>query len=363
MEGEARTSRVIKIGLMANTADASFLMLQTGGFQSQVNVAQAPGVEGDFCSFNPRFVFNAGPGGLVAGPNGCVVGRFAWASGAVDGDGAPSAVSTQFTGANVIAVGGTVPYGTVSQMPLGFVHREQQALITTFLSDSTMTVPQGYAVTLFTGGDFWVKNRGTTTAQLGQKAYANFADGSVSFGPSGAPSLGVSLTASIAPSLATFTASISGNILSVTALASGTLSPGMTLTGSGGGASVLVGTTITSQLTGSAVGGLGTYAINLPEQVVGSITMNGSAGLMTVSATLSGTVGVGQLLSGAGGGGVSAGTYVAGAGAVANTWYVYPSQTVTSTTITGQTNIETKWFAMSNGLAGELVKITSHPIG
>jgi len=51
-----------------------------GGFQTVVNTQPAPGIEGDFCNKNPRFSVDAGPGGLVAGDKGVVVGRFAWLS-------------------------------------------------------------------------------------------------------------------------------------------------------------------------------------------------------------------------------------------------------------------------------------------
>lgn len=343
------------------------------GFQSQVNVTQAPGVEGDFCSFNTgsRSVLNAGPGGLVAGPNGCTVARFAWYSGYVDPDGTPTQVSTSFTGVSIIAGGGTYPGpGSNVQNSIGFIHREQQALITAYLSDATLVVPQGFPVTVFTGGDFWVKNRGTQTAQIGMKAYANFADGSAYFAVSGAPLQSANITGSIAPALATITASIAGNILSVTALASGTLTPGMTLTGTGGG-TIATGTTITAQLSGSA-GQVGVYSLNLPEQTYTSATINGSVGLLTVATVVSGTLGIGALLSGTG---AAAGTVVTasnlsnpgigltGAGAT-GTYYVNPSQTEAAVqTMLWTGNIETKFQAMSNGLIGELVKISSEHLG
>lgn len=325
-----------------------------GGFQGQINVGQAPGVEGDFCSFNPRYVVNAGPGGLVAGPSGCVVGRFAWWSGPVDPDGTPTQVSTSYAD---YPVAGATP-GEV----IGFIHREQQALITLFLQDNTFVVPPGFGVTLFSGGDFWVKNRGTTNAVIGQKAYANFADGGTTFAASGSPTTSATVTGTLAPALSTITASIAGNVLNVTALASGTLTPGTTLSGSGGGATVATGTTITSQLSGVA-GGVGTYSINIPEQTVGSITMNGSAGLLNVTAVVSGTLGVGAILSG---NSAAAGTTVTGLGTGTGglgTYYVNPSQTQGSGNFTAQGNIETKWFAMSTGAPGELVKISSHALG
>lgn len=363
MNGDARNSRTYKLGLLTDTSQAAMTMVQSGGFQSQVNVTPAPGVEGDYCSFNyNRAGVLAGPGGLVSGPNGCVVGRFAWYSGPVDADGTPTQVSTSFTGMSTISAGGTLPYGTVVGMVAGFVPRRQQALITAFLSDASQTVPQGFPVTLERSGDFWVKNNGTTTAQIGMKAYANYSNGAVTFAASGAPTQSASITGSITPALSTITASIAGNILSVTALSSGTLTPGATLSGSGGGATVLTGTTITAQLSGSA-GGIGSYSLNLPEQTVGSITMNGSAGLLNVTAVASGTLGVGALLSGTG---AAAGTIITALGTGTGntgTYYVNPSQTQGSGTILFLGNIETKFFCMSNGLAGELVKMSDTPLG
>ena len=46
----------------------------TGGFQTAVSQVPAVGVAGDFCSANPIFTYDAGPGGLQAGPNGVTVG-------------------------------------------------------------------------------------------------------------------------------------------------------------------------------------------------------------------------------------------------------------------------------------------------
>ena len=48
------------------------------GFQKQVNLTPAPAVAGDFASTNPRASVPAGPGGLVAGLTGVIVGQFAW---------------------------------------------------------------------------------------------------------------------------------------------------------------------------------------------------------------------------------------------------------------------------------------------
>lgn len=349
-----------------DSSDLSWQMVQTGGFQSQVNVQPSPGVEGAFCAFSPRATVNAGPGGLVAGPGGATVGRFAWFSGASDPDGTPTQAVTAFGGYQFL--GATNP-----DQPIGFIHNEQQALITQYLADASLVVPQGFPITVFSAGDFWAVNRGTVAALPGMKVYARLTDGAVQFGNPNSASQAASVTASIAPALATFTGSIAGNILTVTAMSSGTLTAGMTLSGSGGGATIATNSTITNQLSGSA-GAVGTYALNIAGQVVpgstvpagSTITINGSAGLMTVSALASGTLGVGQILSGTGGGGVVAGTTITALGTGAGntgTYYVNPSATLTSTTVVATGNFETKWIAKSGGGVGELVKISSHLYG
>lgn len=122
-------------------------------FQNQVNQQWAPAVEGDFASANPRATVLAGPGGLVVGAAGATVGRFGWAD-------ANGNVTNSGTGA-----------------PTGFIHREQQALITTFLAEASMVMPQGLPITLYKAGDFWVKTG--TTATVGQKVFASTTDGSI----------------------------------------------------------------------------------------------------------------------------------------------------------------------------------------
>jgi hypothetical protein len=311
------------------------------GFQTQVGVVPAPAVEGDFASTNPRFTVDAGPGALVAGASGVRVGWFAWASSQVlDPDGSP-------------AIANNFGSGPVT----GFVGRAQQGLITTYLADASMTIPTGFMVTLFSGGDFWVKNNGTTQAALGQKAYANLGNGQVSFAATAAPST-ASITGSIAALTSSFTGSIAGNVLNVSALSSGTLTIGAAVAGSG----VAAGTTIVSQLSGT-IGGVGTYALNIGEQTVASEGMTTTYGVLTVSAVASGTVGVGGLLTGSG---VAANTSITGLGTGAGgtgTYYLNNTQTVGSEALTLTTNVETKWIAMSAGLPGELVKISSHPLG
>lgn len=71
---------------------------------------------------------------------------------------------------------------------------------------------------------------------------------------------------------ATFTGSISGTILTVTAISSGAIALGQTLSGAG----ISAGTTITAFGTGAGTispAGIGTYTVSIP-QAVGSITIN-----------------------------------------------------------------------------------------
>lgn len=388
------------------------------GRQTLVGANYSPAVEGDFCDRNPRYTVDAGPGGLVAGnsgtmfgASGVIVGRFAWITyQTADYDGAPATVNSFGTG----------PVG-------GFVHREQQALITTYLADASMIVPQGFPVTVFSGGGFWVKNAGTTQALPGQKAYANYANGAATFAATGSPTTGATSTASsVAAETATFDGTIAGNVLTVSAVVSGTIYPGSTLSNG----NIASGTQIVSQLSGTA-GGVGTYSLSIPEQTVPAqeATFVGSISgtTLTVTQVLSGAIAADQVISGPG---VTAGTYIqSGSGP---TYTVSVSQTVPSTqmsttglfisasyglltiggtvagtyavndTISGTSvvagttitalgtgtggagtyivnnntaiagpeaidvasvNVETKWIAMSSGLPGELVKISDKPLG
>lgn len=315
------------------------------GFQKQVNVVPAPGVPGRFASANPRVAFVAGPGGLVAGPGGVKAGGFCWAyAGSLDVD----------SGAQVVVSFGAGPV-------LGFVANESQGLITTPFSDASMTVPQGFMVTAYTQGDFWVQNSGTTQCVAGQKAYANLSNGSVTFAATGSPTTGGTSTASsIAAGTWSATGSISGNVLSVTALLSGTIQIGSPITG--GGSGVVTGSVITQQLTGT-IGGVGTYALNYGEQTAASQTINGTYGILTVGGTVTGSFGVGDTLSGSG---VAAGSTITALGTGtggAGTYIINLTQTVGSEAINAIGNVETKWIAMSGGLPGEFIKISSWPLG
>ncbi len=389
-------------------------------FPSQVNVQPAPAVAGDFCDAAPRTTVDAGPGGLVAGPLGLTVGRFAWTD--------PANLIASNSGAGA---------------PAGFVHREQQALITQFLAEQTMIVPQGLGVTLFRGGGFWVKNDGAGAAVIGNKAYADNATGKVSFAATATPPAGGTSSAStVAANLTTGSStlaanaitagSIAGNVLTVASIAAGTvLAPGQVI----GGGSAAVGfidpaTTILAQLTGTAgdvgtyqvsvsqtilstamtvtgggltigtistgrfyegqtlsgtgivtgtkithagtgTGGAGTYAIDTAPTPGSNIAVTGSGGTLTVGGTVTGQFSPGNVIHGSGvtsgstillGAGSPGALGLTGAGG-AGTYIVSVGDTVGSEEIDVYSGTETKWYAASAGAAGELVKMTNIPLG
>jgi hypothetical protein len=322
-------------------------MSSSQGFQTQAYYDPARAVAGDFASSNPRHSVVAGPGGIIAGVS-LHTGRFAWlTSNPVDGDGAPAVANDFGTGT-----------------PAGFVHRDQQGLITTYLDEAGQQVQAGFPVTLFDGGDFFVVNDGASQALVGQKAYANFSNGKITFAATGSPTAGGTSSAStIAAKTATLTGSIAGNVLTVTAESGDPIVAGAVL---GSGSGVATGSAIVSQLlpllSGEALGGIGRYYLSIPEQTVASEAMTFTYGLLTVGGTVAGTFGLGDTVTGSG---VTAGTTITQLGTGtggAGTYYVNLTQTVGSEEIdVGVSNVETNFRVVSSGLAGELVKITSQP--
>lgn len=132
------------------------------GFQATLNMQQAAAVAGDFASANPRSAVVAHEGTLVAGSSGVTVGRFAWA-----------------TTAGVVSNAGT-------GKPTGFVHREQGvALITTYLAEVSLLIPQGRETTLMATGDYYAEVT-VAGATIGNKAFASLTDGTMQPGAAGA---------------------------------------------------------------------------------------------------------------------------------------------------------------------------------
>ncbi len=318
------------------------------GFQKTVNTQPAPAVAGDFASANPRYSVDAGPGGLVAGPAGLFVGRAAWWSGLqLDANDTPAQVNNHGSG------------------PItGIVPREQQGMIQVYLEEFSMRIAAGFEITLMSNADMWVMNEGTTPALVGQFAYAAYANGAFSFAAANAPGTASGSASSIAAATSSFTGSIADEEMAVTAVASGTLYPGTSITGTG----VASGSKIVGQLlpleAGEAVGGIGRYNVNVPNQTVASTTISGTYGVLTVGGTVAGAFGVGDTLSGTN---VVAGTTITqqltGPAGGAGTYVVDNNTVVASTAITAGTSVQTKWIAMSAGQVGDLIKISAQPLG
>lgn len=326
------------------------------GFQTQAYNSPAAAVAGNRASSNPIASFSAGPGGLVAGVGGVTVGRFAWVYPPDDPNG----------GYQIALPTSLAPGGSPTMVPAGLVPNDVQAQNSTFLSNAGMTILQGYQMYLVTQGDWWVVNDGTVVPIPNySKAFADVATGKVKFANPGAIFGGASATgSSIAANTSTvsisMTGSIADDILTVTAVSTGILYPGVTLTGPTG---VATGTMITSQLTpllaGETTGGVGRYLISIGQQTVASGTVVGTYGVLTIG-TATGTFVVGDVLTGTG---VVAGTQITanltGSGGSSGTMIVSNNTVVSSTTITASTAVETKWVATSSGPNGAIVKISS----
>ena len=299
------------------------------GFQKTVNLTPAPAVAGDFASSNPRATVLAGPGGLVAGLGGVTVGKFAW----VDTDGVT-----------------VLSHGTAAKSPSGFVHREQQALIQTYLAESGMNIPQGFPVTLHNQGDFWAVNGGAGAFAVGDSVYANCADGTV------AQSAATNATATASMG-ATFTASGSGTNLTVSAV-TGLISIGETL---GTTTGIPAGTTIVSQTSGTT-GGAGVYVTSVAT-TISAATATSFGNVLNVTAVASGSLDIGESVTGTG---IPAGavldSQISGASGGVGVYALSVPATAyaASTTVTSVGGVAaTGWKAQSAAAVGELVKIST----
>jgi hypothetical protein len=297
-------------------------------FQKSVNIYNPLAVEGDFASANPRATVLAGEGGLVAGPLGVTVGRFAWLS-------ADNKTVTN--------------YGEGAAAPDGFVHRQEgSALITAFLGEASNLIPAGFPITLHDAGDFFAKVNGQASVK-GSAVYANYADGSAWIGAAPA---GSTATGSIG---ATFTATGTGASLAVTAV-TGLISIGDVISGTG----VPAGTAILAQVSGTT-GGAGTYTTSVATTAAAA-TVTSFGNVINVSAVATGTLSVGDAITGTG---VPANATLASqvsgpvGGVGVYTINVPATAYAVSTALTVVGGILTKFVAKSVANVGELVKIST----
>ncbi len=299
-----------------------------GSFQTRVNLYNPFGVEGDFASANPRATaLTPDTGALIAGPNGVTIGQFAW----VEADG--RTVNNFATGA---------------VKPTGFVHRDQQGLLTQYLQAAGTLIPPGFPVTLMVEGDFLDLIAGGSAAVFGSACYASYADGSLYIGS--APS-GATATGSIG---ATFTATGTGTSLVVTAV-TGLISVGDTISGTG----VPVGTTILAQVSGTT-GGAGTYTTSAA--TTASAATVTSFGIVLDVTAVTGTLAPGDAVTGTG---IPAGATIASqvSGAIGGigvyTLDIPATAYAASTALTVTGGILTSWVAKTSANVGELVQIST----
>ena len=217
------------------------------GFQKSVNLTQAPAIAGDFASANPRASTLAPVGGFVAGDDGITVGNFAW----VDTDSITLLNS-----------------GDIDVAPIGFVHREQQALIQNYLSERSNNVPKGFPVTLSNEGDFYATLTGNVAGTNGANVYANYNDGSVNLSNTSSCTAYIGATATATSgATCTVTTNTSSDTVTITVL-TGYISIGDTFSNS------VTHAIITDQLTGTP-GGAGVYTLDDSISLVGSATCFG----------------------------------------------------------------------------------------
>jgi hypothetical protein len=311
------------------------MSLNRPGFQTFVNAQPAPGEAGDFASANIRASTLSYPeGAFSAASGGVAVGRFAWGN-------TVSGVMSNYFQENSV---------------LGFVHRENQGLITDFLGISSQLVPAGYPVYAMSRGEFWALM--TAGATPGQTIYADPVTGLAVAGDAGLAVKVTGFTGAIS-TLGVLTVSVDGSPTS-------SLAVGQLITGTG----VPAGTYITS--LGSGSGGTGTY--NLNQAPAGAITaeaMNAyglietpyTAGstvnedaAFTASLAVTGVLTVSAISAGS----LGAGVFISGTGVPVNTVITAQKTGTTGGTGTYQTNgLKVVTSEAMTGTQGQVGKITS----
>lgn len=191
------------------------------GFQTFTNRELPIGVPGDWNGANIRANVPVGPWSLVAPPSGVNVGVIAWADPA-------AGIASNYYRPNAFS---------------GFIHRQQQALITGFLAIATANIPSGEMVAAMAQGD-WL-GIFTGGCSVGQKVYANPTTGALT---------GAATGNSLTITGATITLTTAG-LMTVAGTPSGTIAIGQIVVAAG----VPPGTYIAS--LGSGTGGTGTYNV------------------------------------------------------------------------------------------------------
>jgi len=230
------------------------------------------------------------------------------------------------TGGGTVALSPTSPSGSGTITKLYFVNNST----TTPASAVTFKTTAGTGVSIPASSTLAVFCDGTNIVNASPTAFASLAvsgllsSGNLQVGPASSgstlfvesSSTAASITGYIAPmaSVSNVTGSISGTSLTLTVVNSGTVAIGQILSGTGVAPNTVI------------VGGSGLSWTVSVSQTVASTTIVGSAStLLTVSTSVSGTVAIGQIVTGTG---VATGTTITGGSG--NYWVVNSSQTVGS---------------------------------
>jgi hypothetical protein len=300
------------------------------GFQNVVNTVQAPGVAGDFASVNPFSSITTAPGGLVAPAGGLTVGNFFW-----------------------VGPQGQTSQSYVSGWQIAFLGRNEQALITQFLGQSTLVVPQGFMVVGMNGGDFWAYFADGATA--GATVYADETTGAPQMQATNVftGEIGWVGTASLS--------SVTGNMTIVT-ITSGILSIGDTVSGTG----LTSGTTVTGLVSGTANTVGAVYSLSVAPTTESAEAVTSESTVLNITAVADGGLSVGDTITGTD---VSSGTTIAsfgtGTGGV-GTYNVLVNGVATQQTtsgpqtINGPSNTSTGWTVGPVTLVGAGVAKISH---
>lgn len=286
-------------------------------FQSSVKAKAAPGVSGDFCSVNPRASILATEGNLIAPPGGLLVGNFAFVNPADQ----------------------SVHQGYTAGYQIGFLGRNAQGLITAFLAEATELVQAGFMVTLFDKGEFWAQFAGGATA--GQIVYADQTTGE--------PVSGSATDTVTASAGYTGTASFATNVMTVVTTTAGVISVGDAVTSAG----VTAGTTVLAKVDATH------FTLSTAPGTIATQAASTTSTTLKVTAILTGSLSVGDVLSGTG---VTAGTTVTSVpvGGGAGLYGLSVAQNFAATTVTVVNgNIATGYKVASNCAAGEIAMISS----
>ena len=153
-------------------------------FQTEVNRYLAPGVKGGWASANPHAsLLQSNNGDLtetaspiavwMVGEAGVIVGQFAFAD-TVTGE-----VTSSSPG------GALMTSTTAGTVRVGFVQRDQFALITPYMAGTGVTLFEGQPVTLLAEGDVWAEFAGG--AAMGSFVFANYGTGAAVAGATSTP--------------------------------------------------------------------------------------------------------------------------------------------------------------------------------